>query len=600
MLKQMRENTKIVLWIVIAAFVGLIFAVWGMDLQSPQKGAQSGVIGKVNGRKLSARLYQQVFTEEMNAFRGESDIPVLPAVSRLLEERAWDRLVNQAILDERLEKENYQVSDEEIVYAIRTNPPEFLRRADAFLTDGRFDYQKYREAIDDPTMDWRGLEQYFREQLPMEHLRARVAAAARVTEGELRDLYVRSSETVDFSFVAFLPGEYEDREPKIDDGALRAWYDEHKSEYRMPERAELAYVALEVVPTESDREFLRRRMEEVLERHREGTPFEDLARYYSEGPTAKQGGDIGSFSRGQMTPELEEQAFGLEVGGVSDVIPGEAGYQIVQLVERTGSGRNEEVHLRQIFLNLEAGGETLESIRTTAQALYDEAKDTGIAEAASKRDLPVERTGLFQEGTVVPGIGVFQAGNVFAFMGEPGDVSEPLFHDETYYVLELARRDSSRVPDFEEARDLVVQSVKRNERLKIAREEASRYAGDPGRGATLETIARRAGREVREASLISRAGSVPGVGADLKLILAAFAGPAGETIGPVDTESGSFYLKQKEIHPVDEERYQAERPMLLHSLLAQRQEAVFNDWLAKQREQAKVEDFRPKEESDQG
>ncbi|RPJ41145.1 MAG: hypothetical protein EHM19_12500, partial [Candidatus Latescibacterota bacterium] len=56
MLQSMRQNTKTVLWIVIAAFVGLIFAVWGADLTSSGSGGQGGyVIGEVNGRAVTAQ-----------------------------------------------------------------------------------------------------------------------------------------------------------------------------------------------------------------------------------------------------------------------------------------------------------------------------------------------------------------------------------------------------------------------------------------------------------------------------------------------------------------------------------------------------------------
>jgi len=231
-------------------------------------------------------------------------------------------------------------------------------------------------------------------------------------------------------------------------------------------------------------------------------------------------------------------------------------------------------------------------------ALYEEAKEIGLAEAAGKRDIPVDQTGLFDRGGAVPGIGFFQAANVFAFMAEEKEVSEPLMHDDVYYVLEVARRDSSRIPDLEEARDMAMEDLARRKRLESAREEAERFAG---RDYSLETIARRADRNVREASLISRAGTVPGVGSDLKLILAAFASPEGETAGPIHTEAGSFYLKQNGIRPVNEEQYQAERAVLLRSLLAQRQEAAFNAWLEAERERADVEDYRPKDEdADQG
>ena len=52
MLKQLRENTKTILWVVVVAFVVSIFAVWGMNQRDGgggQPGEQSNIIGSVDG-----------------------------------------------------------------------------------------------------------------------------------------------------------------------------------------------------------------------------------------------------------------------------------------------------------------------------------------------------------------------------------------------------------------------------------------------------------------------------------------------------------------------------------------------------------------------
>ena len=70
-----------------------------------------------------------------------------------------------------------------------------------------------------------------------------------------------------------------------------------------------------------------------------GADFIELAKNKSDGPGAKNGGDLGFFTRGQMTPEFEKTAFSLPVGGISDPIETEFGYHIIMVEEKRAAKR---------------------------------------------------------------------------------------------------------------------------------------------------------------------------------------------------------------------------------------------------------------------
>lgn len=62
-----------------------------------------------------------------------------------------------------------------------------------------------------------------------------------------------------------------------------------------------------------------------------GVAFELAAAKYSSCPSNQEGGNLGSFSRGQMVPEFEDVAFSLEVGAVSDAVKTQFGYHLIKV-----------------------------------------------------------------------------------------------------------------------------------------------------------------------------------------------------------------------------------------------------------------------------
>ena len=74
---------------------------------------------------------------------------------------------------------------------------------------------------------------------------------------------------------------------------------------------------------------------EVKAKLDKGEKFEDLAKKYSEDPGTKdKGGDLGWFGVGQMVPEFENAAYGLEVNKISNPVQTTHGFHIIQVTEK--------------------------------------------------------------------------------------------------------------------------------------------------------------------------------------------------------------------------------------------------------------------------
>src|SRR5208282_667852 len=117
------------------------------------------------------------------------------------------------------------------------------------------------------------------------------------------------------------------------------FYNEHKNEFVMPE--EVALRAIEVTTegkTEAEIPELKKKAESYLKRINDGEDFSVLAKRYSDGKTAQQGGYLGEYKRGELSKELEDKVFAMKKNEMTDVIETKQGFLILQVLERFTEG----------------------------------------------------------------------------------------------------------------------------------------------------------------------------------------------------------------------------------------------------------------------
>jgi len=68
----------------------------------------------------------------------------------------------------------------------------------------------------------------------------------------------------------------------------------------------------------------------ILKELQEGGDFAALAGKHSDCPSGKSGGDLGTFGRGNMVKAFEDSAFGMDVGGMSDIVETDFGFHIIK------------------------------------------------------------------------------------------------------------------------------------------------------------------------------------------------------------------------------------------------------------------------------
>jgi parvulin-like peptidyl-prolyl isomerase len=78
--------------------------------------------------------------------------------------------------------------------------------------------------------------------------------------------------------------------------------------------------------------------------------FEEVAANYSEGESAKNGGELGWFAADQMIPEIGLTCLSLEKGATSAIIESPLGFHIIQLTDKKTENDTEKFRIKQIFV----------------------------------------------------------------------------------------------------------------------------------------------------------------------------------------------------------------------------------------------------------
>ena len=127
----------------------------------------------------------------------------------------------------------------------------------------------------------------------------------------------------------------------VPDGAADTFYNQNPQFFTRPEQVRARHILIRTGEGADDaaKAEARKRLSEIRDQVVGGGDFAALARMHSEDPGSKEkGGDLGFFTRGRMVKAFEEAAFALSPNQVSDLVPTQYGYHLIQVTERKAAG----------------------------------------------------------------------------------------------------------------------------------------------------------------------------------------------------------------------------------------------------------------------
>jgi peptidyl-prolyl cis-trans isomerase SurA len=117
------------------------------------------------------------------------------------------------------------------------------------------------------------------------------------------------------------------------------YYEAHKAEYIRPEQVALRAIEISTAgKKDAELPDLKKKAETALKRVRDGEDFAEIAKRLSDGSTAKQGGFLGLYKRGELAKELEEVVFKMKKNEITEVVETKQGYLVLQVLEHYDEG----------------------------------------------------------------------------------------------------------------------------------------------------------------------------------------------------------------------------------------------------------------------
>jgi len=602
---------QVVMWTILVLFVTSMAIgglVGGASITDIFGGRQGNEVGSLNGKPILFEDFNQLVSNEINRLDSQSGRQISDEEREYIRAVVWERLIADLIVQDQIEKNKIVVGDEEVLFQMKNNPPPFLQNSEAFQSFGRFDLEKYLDAVLNPgQIDWKPIEDFMQNvYLPSYKLQQYISNSAAITTDDVFENYKKrflnykievlhvTEKAIDQDFYN---GLLTDRPT---DNELLDLYEENISDYDQPEQRYLKYVKWPILSNANDSLRVKLEAEDLIFRLNEGEDFALLANTYTEDPSNSadpqnlKGGDLGWFNRGQLLPEFEVASFEAEKGAIVGPILTDYGYHVIKVNDKRTVDSNEQVNASHILLTIQPGRGTENELKDTASIFALEATEYGFFTLADSLGIEVlDSNELRKESIFIDSFGVGRSAVNFAFNNVEGSTSDVIKNDNFFGVFFLDRVEEKTVLSFEEVKEELknefLSEFKKNhlktlaDSIKEENQNEMNFSEIFNKNDKLEYVA-----EANSALI----GSFESIGKSNFIVGALSNAKEGDIIGPLPTIRGQAFVRVIDIADVVMSDFEEKKDAIKFSLLIDRQNAIWGNWLQALRDNADLKDYR--------
>jgi peptidyl-prolyl cis-trans isomerase D len=592
-------------------------------------GPARGVVAKVAGTDITSQEVQRQarqMVQQQFPRGGAQASMLLPYFAS----QAAQQLIQRQALIAEAEHLGLRATDEDVRDELQHG-----RYAQVFFPDGNFIGQaQYEQLLQQHDLTVPMFESDVKDEILIDKLRSLIAGSAMVSDAEIRQKFEKDNTKIKFDYAVLRkddilkslhPSDLElkafyDRnkatynnsipekrkikyvlidtaklqdQQQVSQQDLQKYYDQHRDEFRVPEQANVRQILIKTPLPGPDGKVdqkgiddARKKAEDVLKQLKAGAKFEDLAKKYSEDPSAKSGGSVGWIKRGGFpVPDVDKAAFSLPKGGTSDVI--NAGYAFVIL--RVDD--KQDAHLKTVAEVKDQAEPVIKQQKAQqaadaeASALLSQARTGGLDKAAGAKGMQAVTTDFISRTDSLPGIGASPQFTEAVFSAAEKSPPDEVQLAQGYAIYQLEAIKPPATPTFEEIRSRVETEFK-NERAGTLLTQKTQELSDRAKADhDLKKAAKELGATMKTSDFVKPEGQVPDIGSMAGPASAAFTLKPGDISGPIDSGNTGAVLSILDKQAPPDSEFASKKDQIRDTLVQNEQSELFGLFMANLRDQ---------------
>ena len=629
MLKQLgrlkRTRNIVILLFAILLAVSLVFfyAAPGRGVSKLDPTKNTEVVAKVGSDTITVADIARIRENYAQMFGSRVNLAQLGGNKRFLE-----GLISKHVISQEAERLGLAASDEELRDRIRK---QFSDASGQFVG-----FERYKESVTLRYGDIEKFENEIRDEIAQEKLRAFVTASVNVSDAEVDEEYKRRNTSFDVSYVALTAEKLAEKiQPSDED--LRSYYESHKTDYRYlePQRkvryvfvdtekvgsklqipdedlkkefeglapqfkeagVKVQQIVLKVVRKDLDAQ-VEQKAKDLIAKLRgptgQGTEeaFAEAARGQSEDPaTARNGGFLAKpVKKNESNPHgLYDRTVDMKPGDISDIpIRYSGDWYILRRGDSVQKTFEEAKHELLVSARNRRGFDAASKIAQKAHERLRESKDPQkvaqelAAEANMRPADMVRETAFVKPGDDVPNIGSNQQfEQALSVLNNPNDVGVPTGIKGGFAIPMLLEKRDPRIPEFDEVKTTVADAIKQQRAKEQLEQKAKDLAASLSGPDAIKAAGEKEGYDagLEESFKLGSSLGKAGVSAALDDLIYGLK-PGEFSKAPIKVDDKWVIVGVTKKYDADMAALANQRDTLKQSMISERQDQVFEDYVA--------------------